>query len=70
MKKHFYFTFFIISNIISYSQNGPPWKPAGNISSNGDFLGTLNNVDLLFKTNNTTRITLSSNGDFILNSLT
>ncbi|MCA0431227.1 MAG: hypothetical protein LCH32_12075, partial [Bacteroidetes bacterium] len=52
------------------AQNGPPWKPSGNNASNGDFIGTTNNIPLLIKTNNTTRFTFDSNGDIIFNSLT
>lgn len=51
------------------AQNGPPWKPSGNNSSAGDFLGTTNNIDLPFKTNNNVRFTVKANGDVVFNSL-
>jgi len=51
------------------AQNGPPWKPSGNVGSNGDFVGTTNAVGLQFKTNNTTRFTIDANGNIVFNSL-
>lgn len=69
MKKHVFNSILILSSVIAFAQNGPPWKPTGNNASLGDFLGTTNNLDLPFKTNNTTRFTLSSNGDIVFNSL-
>ena len=61
------FSLVIINNTMA--QNGPPWKPSGNNSSAGDFLGTTNNIDLPFKTNSNVRFTVKANGDIIFNSL-
>ena len=51
------------------AQNGPRWSPAGNTASIGDFIGTLNAFPLTVKTNNISRFTFDTNGDFIFNSL-
>ena len=61
------FSLVTINNTMA--QNGPPWKPSGNNSSAGDFLGTTNNIDLPFKTNSNVRFTVKANGDIIFNSL-
>ena len=69
MKRILTLLFSLCLSLISISQNGPRWSPAGNTASIGDFLGTLNSIDLPIRTNNTTRFTFKSNGDIIFNSL-
>jgi len=48
------------------------WTMNGNHNSNPatQFIGTIDNKDLNFRTNNTNRITVKANGDFKVNSLT
>lgn len=49
-----------------FSQGGQKWAASGNSTSSGDFLGTTNNQPLVLKTNNTTRGTFTSTGNFQL----
>jgi len=41
------------------------WNLSGNIAGSSDFIGTTNNEDLRFVTNNTTRMRLTSNSNLI-----
>jgi len=50
----------MLSNI-SFAQ----WNLSGNIAGSSDFIGTTNNEDLRFVTNNTTRMRLTSNSNLI-----
>lgn len=56
----------------SLAQNGANsnnWKINGNSISTGEFIGTINNQPLIFKTNNQPRLTIDANGDLKLNAL-
>lgn len=52
------------------AQSGQKWATNGNSASSGDFVGTTNNVPLVFKTNNASGMVLSTNGVLKINSLT
>jgi len=47
---------------LSSAINSTAWSLSGNPISSGQFLGTTNNEDLVFKTNNTSRIYIKNNG--------
>jgi hypothetical protein len=51
------------------AQAGAKWSTEGNESNAGDFLGTTNNVPLIFKTGNTEWLQLGTDGAFRLKSL-
>lgn len=64
MKKIFSLIF-LISFLFSHSQTGvykPAWELLGTTATTNNFLGTKNSADLVFKTNNTLRAKISSNG--------
>jgi hypothetical protein len=42
----------------------PNWRTSGNIVTTGEFLGSINAEDLIFKTNNTIRSKFSADGTF------
>ncbi len=50
------------NSILLPSYSDSSWSLYGNSISNGQFLGTVNNQDLIFKTNDTIRSIISSNG--------
>jgi len=52
-----------------FSQAGQKWGTNGNNTTTGDFIGTTNNEDLIFKTNNTTAFKIKANGNLIIKSL-
>jgi hypothetical protein len=52
-----------------FSQAGQKWSTNGNNTTTGDFIGTTNNEDLIFKTNNTTAFKIKANGNLIIKSL-
>ena len=54
--------------VVSFAQAGQKWSLTGNASTTTDFLGTTNSMPLVFKTNNTARLTIGSDGVIILNS--
>ncbi|MCC6836944.1 MAG: hypothetical protein IT234_00265, partial [Bacteroidia bacterium] len=64
--------FFITVSIISITvkaQSGIKWSTNGNSATQGDFIGTINNEDLIFKTNNSTALRIKTNGNIIIKSL-
>lgn len=63
------FILFILIATNGFSQAGIKWNVTGNIAASGDFLGTTNNEDLIFKTNNATAFKIKANGNIILKSL-
>ena len=64
------FTFLLLTlTITGYSQSGAKWATGGNSLSTGDFFGTTNNFPIDFKTNNVSRMNLSTTGVLKLNSL-
>ncbi|HPS83630.1 MAG TPA: hypothetical protein PLA88_04900 [Bacteroidales bacterium] len=54
--------------VVSFAQAGQKWSLTGNASTTTDFLGTTNAMPLVFKTNNTARLTIGPDGVIILNS--
>ncbi|MBC7864518.1 MAG: hypothetical protein IAF38_16205 [Bacteroidia bacterium] len=56
---------FVCGTIIA--QNGNNWTVNGNNTSNGNFVGTLNNNPLIFKVNNQNAGRFKPNGNFLLN---
>ena len=77
MKKNLHFlrkvfatlSFVVFITNCSFSQSAPKWSVDGNVATSSDFLGTTNNEDLVFKTNNTTAFKIKANGNIILKSL-
>ena len=63
------FTCLMANSNKSFSQSAPKWSVEGNTATSSDFLGTTNNEDLIFKTNNTTAFKIKANGNIILKSL-
>ena len=53
-------SFIILSASYSIAQAPAKWSVIGNTAVSGDFLGTTNNEDLVFKTNNTTCLLYTS----------
>ncbi|MBI2723134.1 MAG: hypothetical protein HYX39_13255, partial [Bacteroidetes bacterium] len=47
---------------ISLAQQGQKWATGGNANGTGDFLGTTNNFSIDFKTNNTLKMVLGTDG--------
>ncbi len=60
---------FACNVVLLFGQAGQKWSLTGNASLSTDFLGTTNASPLLFKTNNTSRLTIGSDGVIYLNSL-
>ncbi len=69
MKKLLLISLLLTSIYHSYGQAGAKWATGGNSSSTGDFIGTTNNFPLIFKTNNTQKMVLSTTGVLQLNNL-
>ena len=69
MKKILLLFSFSISYFFVASQSQNWWRVNGNTPSVGDYIGTSNATDLIFKTNNTTRFTIDALGNFKLTSL-
>lgn len=61
--------FFAINSVLSFAQSGQKWATGGNNTSAGDFLGTSNNFQLDFKTNNVLRMSIGANGGVKINNL-
>jgi cytoskeletal protein CcmA (bactofilin family) len=59
----------VVSTASIFSQSGAKWATGGNSSSAGDFFGTTNNFPIDFKTNNVSRMNLSTTGILKLNNL-
>jgi len=69
MKKSlFLFLFFGVVIINCFSQQGPKWSVGGNAINSGEFLGTTNAADLIFKTNNSERFKIDANGNIVVQS--
>lgn len=62
-------TLFVFTLALSYAQSGQKWATGGNSNSTGDFIGTTNNFPLDFKTNNTLKMSLGTNGVLKINNL-
>jgi len=62
------FVFFGLVTINCFSQQGPKWSVSGNAVNPGEFLGTTNAADLIFKTNNTERFKIDANGNIMVKS--
>jgi len=58
-----------LSASYSIAQAPAKWSVNGNTAVSGDFLGTTNNEDLVFKTNNTIAFKIKANGNIIVKSL-
>lgn len=58
-------TFILLMGTIIANANAQSWNISGNSGTSGssNFMGTTDNQDLVFKTNNTERIKISSNGN-------
>jgi hypothetical protein len=56
----------LLISLTGFSQQGPKWSVNGNGISNGEFLGTTNNEDLILKVNGNEGIRLKTNGDIQL----
>jgi hypothetical protein len=62
--------YFLTGSFLNVFSQGNNWKLDGNNNStNTSFLGTTNNFPLQFKTNNQTRFTIGSNGNFTFHNL-
>ncbi|MCC6181315.1 MAG: hypothetical protein IT237_05730 [Bacteroidia bacterium] len=61
--------FLILISTLTIAQSGQKWATGGNSNSTGDFLGTTNNFPLDFKTNNTLKMSLGTNGVLRINNL-
>ncbi|CAN5155688.1 hypothetical protein BH09BAC5_BH09BAC5_26400 [soil metagenome] len=61
--------FLLVMSTNSFAQQAAKWSLDGNTTSNGDFLGTINNEPLIFRTNNTEVMRLKPDGNLRLNSL-
>ena len=59
--------FFITPDISA--QSGQKWATDGNSISNDDFIGTTNNLSLLFKVNNAQALLIKYDGNLFVNSL-
>jgi len=60
-----------VLNIPSYSGGGSGWGLSGNsITAGSDFLGSTNNVSVLFRSNNVQRLRIDSLGRFLFNTTT
>ncbi len=70
MKKQILSLSLVAITILAQAQSANYWRTSGgNTPSSGEYLGTSNATDILFKTNNVTRLTLDANGNFKLASL-
>lgn len=72
MKKITILSIFIFSTFFAFSQttttqSGQKWTTSGNTIDTGDYLGTVNNQDLRFITNDTIRMLLTKEGNVIVN---
>ncbi len=68
MKKWYLFLIFAFNVTLLFGQAGQKWSLTGNSSTSSDFLGTTNSAPLIFKTNNSPRLTIGSDGVIYLNS--
>jgi len=68
MKKWYLFLILACNTMLLCGQAGQKWSLTGNSSTSSDFLGTTNAAPLVFKTNNTPRLTIGSDGVIYLNS--
>jgi hypothetical protein len=68
MKKIILFLLVISGNFL-FGQAGAKWAADLNIIGSGDAFGTKNNFPILFYANNSLKMTLNTNGDLNLNSL-
>lgn len=68
MKKRFFITASLLPILIC-AQNPASWTTAGNTATSGDFLGTVNNEPLLFKTNGQPRLGITASGDILIKAL-
>lgn len=68
-KTLFVFSFLFIFCASVFAQTPAKWSVNGNTATSGDFLGTTNNEELVFKTNNTTAFKIKANGNIVLKSL-
>ena len=59
----------VVITTLGYSQSGAKWATGGNSSSTGDFFGTTNSFPIDFRTNNVSRMNLSTTGVFKINNL-
>jgi len=62
MKKLSLLLSLVVLSLIVLGQSGKKWSVQGNNTVQGDFLGTKNNQNLVFKTNNTQRMLIQENG--------
>lgn len=62
-------SFLTLSTSAIFAQAGQKWASVGNSASSGDFVGTTNNVPLVFKANNVIGMSLGTNGVFKVNGL-
>ncbi len=62
------FSMLLLINVSVHGQ-GAKWSTAGNGISTGDFIGTTNNFPMIFRTNNTQKMVLGTNGILQLNNL-
>lgn len=69
MKKILLLYSFSFSYFFGASQSQNWWRVNGNVASAGEYIGTNNATDLIFKTNNTTRFTIDALGNIKFNSL-
>ncbi|MGZ4054454.1 MAG: hypothetical protein ACXVDZ_10575 [Bacteroidia bacterium] len=68
-KTLFAFSIFIFLTFFANAQTTAKWLVNGNTVTTGDWLGTINNEDLIFKTNSTTALKIKANGNVIVKSL-
>jgi hypothetical protein len=64
-----FFIAFLLLPVFCYSQTPAKWSLNGNVTVNGDFIGTTNNQPLIFYSNNSEGMRLKENGDLKVNSL-
>lgn len=63
MKHIINFTFIMLVLINLAPAQLTPWYLTGNSIASGDFLGTTNSQDLVFKTNNSEKMRVQTNGN-------
>jgi hypothetical protein len=56
----------LISTRASAQQGSAYWETIGNTSTTGQFIGTLSNEPLIFKTNSAVRLKIKPNGDIVV----
>ena len=69
LKKQLLSAFALMTSVLVTAQSGQKWATGLNSLSNGDALGSSNNMPLIFKTNNTQHMSIGANGVLQVNGL-